>query len=233
VAARELGLGFVGLAVELEAGPNLAARAREARRAVLQGVGTDRIATGHHETDQAETVLFHMLRGSGARGLRGMQPLDGPWCRPLLFEPRAVLEAWASAEGLDWVEDPSNATSQRGLLREIMPRLDTVHGGASGALARSARLLAREDALLDDMAEVGWAEVHDAGGVNRTMLARLHPALQLRLLRRLVAPCPAQVRADPLEAVLTGALLAPGSLDLGEGWRLVQAGGWLRLEGPG
>ncbi len=190
-----------------------------------------RIATAHHQNDQAETVLFHLLRGAGTRGLRGMLPVDPPWCRPLLHESRDVLEAWARSCGLKWVEDPSNPLSQRGHLRRLMPLLDEVHGGASAALARSARILGREDVLLEELTDAAWASVCVDGRVSRHQLAGLPGALQLRVLRRLVGPAAATVRAVHLEAVVEGALRDAGHLQLGDGWCLVHEDGWLFLQG--
>ena len=226
--AQALDLPFVGVHLEIEPGPNLAERARDARKDVLLQLGTDRIATGHHEDDQAETVLYHLLRGSGMAGLRGMQARDGPWVRPLLFESRAVIQAWAESEGLSWVEDPSNPHSQRGQLRRLIPLLDEVHGGASRALARSARLLAREDALLEGLEDDAWRAIFSGKGLNREGLASVHPALQLRLLKRLIGHLP--VRAGTLETVIDGALHNKGRLDLGGGACLVALDGVLFVE---
>jgi len=228
--AETLGLPFHPMSLGLSPGPNLSARARDARRAALLKIGADHIATGHHQDDQAETVLHHLLRGSGTTGLRGMLPVQDAWCRPLLAEPRTVLRAWADSQELNWMEDPSNATSQRGRIRELMPALDALHGGAGGAMARAARLLAREDALLTELAGAAWLEVARDGGLDRARLAQLHPALQLRLLRRLADAVP--VRADPLEAVVDGALRTPGRLDLGGGWTLVCQAGLLTVVPP-
>lgn len=229
-AAAALDLPFHAVRLNIGPGPNLAERAREARQNALRARGTDWIATGHHQDDQAETVLFHLLRGSGMRGLMGMRAKSDPWVRPLLFEPRAALQQWAEANGVAWSEDPSNPGSQRGTLRALMPRLDRVHGGASRALARSARLLAREDAWVEALVADEWAELCNASGLDRAALALRHPALQLRLLRRLVAST--RVRAEPLESVVSGALMQGGQLDLGGGLTLVCAGGRLRVERP-
>jgi tRNA(Ile)-lysidine synthase len=231
-AAADLGLRFHALRVDLPPGPNLAARARDARRVALVGVGIDRIATAHHRDDQAETVLFHLLRGAGTRGLRGMVAIDAPWCRPLLYEPREVLAEWARAHDLAWAEDPSNPTSQRGALRRLMPALDAIHGNASAALARTARILGREDALLDELTDAAWAELSVDGRVPRHALSQLPPALQLRVLRRLTATAAFFVRADHLEAILDGALTNGGQLELGGGWSLESDAGWLSLRGP-
>lgn len=223
--ARELGLPFHALELQLASGPNLQARAREARRGVLLALGADRIATAHHEDDQAETVLQHLLRGGGMSGLRGMRAHAGAWVRPLLREPRAVLQAWAELRGLRWFEDPTNEGSQRGRLRDLMPSLDGIHGGASGALARSARLLAREDALVAELADGAWSRVCRDGGsaVDRSEWVALHPALKMRVLRRLVSPVGPLVRADQLEALLLGTLQTGAVFTLPGGWGLAVA----------
>jgi len=225
-----LGLCFEGRTLRLEAGPNLAERARLARRIALESLGADRVATAHHQDDQAETVLYHLLRGSGMQGLKGMTSRTGPWVRPLLREPKSMLVKWAECEGLSWMEDPSNPASQRGELRRIMPQLDAVHGGASGALARSARLLAREDAWLSALVDDAWERVAVDGGLHRERLAAEPDALQLRLLRRLIGA--RSVRADQLEAIVAGALQHTGKLDLGGGLRVLCSDGILRLDRP-
>ncbi len=221
----EVGLPCLTKSLDIAPGSNLAERARDARREVLCSVKGDVIATAHHQDDQAETVLYHLLRGSGAQGLKGMAPRNGRWVRPLIRERKDVLRAWATAEGIQWVEDPSNPLSQRGALRRILPSLDAIHGGSSNALARTARLLAREDELVSSLADEAWSRVERDGGLDRDKLSQEAEAIQLRLLRRLIQDH--RVRADPLEAILAGALMSPGRLDLGHGLTLICSGGRL------
>ena len=90
----------------------------------------DVLLMAHHADDQAETLLFRMIRGSGLAGLAGMPRRrrlgDGELVRPLLAFSRAHLLAWASDAGLNWVEDPSNQDERfdRNFLRHrIMPAL--------------------------------------------------------------------------------------------------------------
>ena len=71
--------------LHLADGPNKQERARNARREVLSQLD-GAIATAHHASDQAETVLFRMLRGSGLDGLKGMSPRSERWVKPLLME---------------------------------------------------------------------------------------------------------------------------------------------------
>lgn len=230
--AAALGLPFHAPRLALQRGPDLMARAREARRAALLALGADRIATAHQRDDQAETVLFALLRGSGSTGLSGMRALDPPWCRPLLREPREVIAGWARTQGLSWEEDPSNAGSLRGRARALIPLLDQLHGGAAAALARSGRLLAREDALLEALTGEAWARVAREGGLDLAGLRAEPEAIQLRLLRRLCLGCPGTPRADQLEAAL-GWEPEPGArLPLAGGWRLEARSGLIRALPP-
>jgi tRNA(Ile)-lysidine synthetase-like protein len=232
--ARALGLDFRPVALGLEAGPGLAARAREARWRALEAVGCDVVATAHHLDDQAETVLQHLLRGSGARGLRGMQPRDGQRVRPLLFEPREVLARWAEDRGLSWDEDPSNPKSERGRIRAAMPVLDDLRAGAAAGLARSARLIARDDAFLDELTEAAWRKAAQSSGLSVDAWRGEPPAIQLRLLLRLVHEVPhgVAVRADQLERLLGHDLPGGASFELPGGWAIEVRSGCLVLRPP-
>lgn len=232
--ARALGLPFHSLAVRIEPGPNLAARARAARRSALLALGADRVCTAHHQDDQAETVVQRLLRGAGPDGLAGMAVRRGPWCRPLLGEPRRVLEAVAERRGLRWVDDPSNPRSQRGRLRALLPELLALHGGDGSALARSARLIARENDWMRAQTEAAWRRLHRDGGqaLDRRGLVELHPALQLRVLRRLPGVQAARTRADQLEPLVDRPLVTGAVHELSGGVRLVIGRETIRVEGP-
>ena len=71
-------------------------------------VGADYVATAHHRHDQAETILMHIMRGSGIKGLRGILPLSGYLIRPLLCLDRKDIEAYLQAEDLPFCTDLSN-----------------------------------------------------------------------------------------------------------------------------
>ena len=95
-------------------GGSLQRAARAARYAFLERVadrwGAQRIAVGHSQDDVAETVLLNLLRGAGLRGLAGIPPVRGRVIRPLFDVPREAILAYARAQGVPWVEDPSNRT---------------------------------------------------------------------------------------------------------------------------
>ncbi len=146
---RELDLHCVSLTVDASAatGESPEAVARAARyRALAEQIGEhEMLLTAHHLDDQAETLLLQLLRGAGVDGLAAM-PLVRAWAggwhaRPLLDVPRATIHAWALAERLAWIDDPSNAQlhADRNYLRHrLMPVLLQRWPGARAGLTRSA-----------------------------------------------------------------------------------------------
>jgi tRNA(Ile)-lysidine synthase len=149
VVARRFGAAFRSERVTVEPGPNLEARAREARRLVLG----DDAATGHTADDQAETVLVNLLRGAGVSGLAGMRA--GPR-HPLLALRRAETEEVCRRFGLTPVQDPTNRDRRflRNRVRhELLPLCSDIAGrDVVPVLARQAGLLAADAELLDAVA---------------------------------------------------------------------------------
>ncbi len=147
-AARRFGAGSRCERVEVEDGPNLEARARDARRRVLGPTA----ATGHTADDQAETVLANLLRGAGVTGLAAMRA--GP-THPLLALRRSETEALCGRLGLMPVQDPSNDDPRfvRNRVRhELLPLCSGIAGrDVVPVLARQAAVLAGDSDLLDAM----------------------------------------------------------------------------------
>jgi len=151
---ERLSVPFRRVRVDVQDG-NVQAEARRARYAALRCEATrveaTRIATGHTQDDQAETVLLRLLRGSGARGLSGIPPRRGVVIRPLIDRSRAEVIRYLRAEGLPFLEDPSNATPRflRNRVRaEVLPALRKLAPTATRALARAADLLRDDERAL-------------------------------------------------------------------------------------
>ncbi len=147
-----------------------------ARVAVAEGATA--IAVGHNADDQAETVLMHLLRGSGLDGLRGMlpsrplrdyrllpsetPPADLRLVRPLLFIPRARIEAYCRRRGLRPLRDPSNAetTFFRNRLRhEVFPCLEEVAPRFRERLTRLAEVVRADAELLHQAVDAAWSQL--------------------------------------------------------------------------
>jgi tRNA(Ile)-lysidine synthase len=126
--------------------------AREARYAALDRgaaqLGAELVALGHTEDDQAETVLFRLLRGAGPDGLAGIPDRRGRYVRPLLETRRSTLRAWLTARGQPWVEDATNAdrsVPRNAIRHDVLPAASRIMPRASSVLARHAAI-ARDDA---------------------------------------------------------------------------------------
>ena len=167
----------------------------------------DAIALGHTADDQAETVLMHIIRGSGLDGLRGMQTLDGRMIggrrvalfRPMLDLSRVQTWAYCDALGLTPRIDTSNSSPEflRNRIRmELLPLLERFNPSARDALTRLARnatqdsdyLRARAAELWDDVTRDDATQAEGGGALrlDTTALCKAHAALQSRILRRAV-----------------------------------------------
>ena len=160
--------------------------ARLLRYQAFEQVEADKIALAHHRKDQAETVLLHLLRGSGLNGLGGMRPVRGRYIRPLLEESRSALLKYNHRNGLTWAEDASNQDTryQRNRIRqELLPDLESFNPAAELILSRMARQLQQDEEYLWKQAEKALSETAADGGLRASALTALPPALSARVLR--------------------------------------------------
>ena len=220
-AAARYGAEFRAERVAVEPGPNLEARARAARYAVLPAD----VVTGHTADDQAETVLLNLLRGAGLDGLSGIRP--GP-THPLLALRRHETRKLCAELGLVPVDDPSNddlAFRRNRVRHELLPLLDLIaERDVAAVLARQAAHLRDDADLLDDLA--AHLDPTDARA-----LAAAPPALARRAVRRwLHTTHPPD--AATVERVLDVARNGRKATDVGAGRRVVRSSGRLRLEPP-
>ena len=227
----------VEIAVERAGAPpetgNLQAWARDARytaAAALAGARGARVATGHTQSDQAETILYRLAASPGRRALLGMAPRDGDVVRPLLEVTREETAAHCRTRGLPWREDSSNDSPKYARARTrgaLLPALRALHPAAERNVMRTAELLREEAAVLDELVDTVLAGGRD---VSTAQLSALPPALARLVVRRLAEDATGRLcpRAPArLQDVLA---LGDGALDLGEGARAVVAGGRLRVE---
>jgi len=164
-------------------GLSLETAARQLRYGFLRrlkaALGADCIALGHHRDDQAETVLLHLVRGSGMTGLAGMAPRSGDLVRPLLKVDRADILAYLGELDQSWRLDGTNLSpdhSRNRLRQEVMPALAAVNPRAAEHIARCAEKLREEDGFLDDLAQQALQEARGS----RKALSKLPTVLQRR-----------------------------------------------------
>ncbi len=165
-------------------GMTLEEAAREKRYEYLLSLPCDKIATAHNADDNAETVLLHLLRGSGLRGLCGVPPRRGRIVRPMLSVTREEILQFLREEGIAWREDRTNEEDDclRNRLRHhVMPLLYEQAPFLRRNLLRQCELLRGEDELLDKLA--GKLLELDGDGYRIAPLLTADDALQKRALR--------------------------------------------------
>ena len=156
----------------------LEAAAREARYAFLRSL-PGKIATAHTADDNAETVLLHLVRGTGLKGLGGISPMNGNVIRPMLTVTRREVEAFLSEYALPHREDSTNATDlflRNRIRRNVMPLLLQENPSLAENLSDMALGLREDEDYLSQMAGETLPGV--------AALREMHPALRARALER-------------------------------------------------
>ena len=179
--------------VPLPAGASVEAQARDARYAALaslarrHGVGV--VLLAQHADDQVETMLIALSRGAGIAGLAGMSAefdRDGVhFARPLLGVSGAALRRWLVESGIAFIDDPSNADerfTRNRIRRRVLPAIEGALPTFRETFARSARLAAQAQALLDEVAIEDSARVGEPPAI--AALRQLSRPRQANVLRR-------------------------------------------------
>ena len=192
--------------------------------------GCDVIATAHTRDDSAETLIFNLVRGSGAAGLSGIPRQRGNIVRPLLDVSRAQVEAYLTAHAIPHVEDSSNGTddyTRNRIRRHILPALRQINPRADEALCRAGALIEQDNAWLEQLARAFIDRELRDGSLSLAALRALPVPVSSRVLRRLL-PGLGQKHVEQALAFLSGSELA--WLDL-PGRRLRREQGRLWLDG--
>ncbi len=207
--------------------------ARELRyqflRDAAQAAGCDLIATAHNADDNVETILFHLARGSGLRGLTGIRSKSGPLIRPLLTTPRHAIEDYLLFYGLPHREDHTNRddTYSRNRIRhQVTPVLEELFPGLAARVAKTAdRLRADEDCLSALAAAVAEKAQLRNGElcIPAQAIANCHEAVAPRVVRQLIGRMSggdqncAAVHLNAVTALCRDAKNTSGQVDLPHG----------------
>lgn len=253
--ARRLRYGFFEQLLAAEAEAKTGAAARDAGQGPRQGgpaAGASfaegktspaprvLIATAHTRSDQAETLLFRLARGTGVQGAGGIRPVSGAYVRPLLAVDRAGTENYCAALGIPFVQDETNADPRfaRNRLRaEALPALTLVNEGAVGHLAAFCGRMQRLDGYFAAKGETLLQSAQTPGGwsleILQAALGQDEPVLEAALLRLLADASPDTTpSARRLELLKALVASGRGALQLSAGLALRAGGGQLRLR-PG
>lgn len=235
-SAWNIPLSVRRVTVERDSPAGLECAAREVRHRTLTESTADWVVLAHHQSDQAETLLFNLLRGAGVRGAAAMCERRGRVLRPLLDVERTTITRYAGENDLHWVDDESNADQRhsRNFLRhKIVPDLKKRFPAAEPNFAAAARRFGEAQELLDDLACLDLAAHGTDFPVPVAALSVLSAARARNVLRYLLArrgvQAPGESRLnEAIKQFLTAAQDRHPAVTIG-GHRLVRRRGWLDL----
>lgn len=170
--------------------------AREMRYAFLQQVaceaGADRIATAHNADDNAETLLLHLIRGTGLRGLTGIPPRRDNLIRPLLTTPRSAIEEYLRIYSLPHVEDSSNrddSFTRNRIRHQLIPLLEQINPGFTARTTDTISTLRQDESYLAQQAQAFFQTAQhssEAISVNAEALSQLPASIGARAVRMMI-----------------------------------------------
>jgi len=174
----------------------------------------DKIAVAHNSNDRAETMLFHLFRGTGLKGMGGISPVRDNIVRPLLCLEREEIERYLGTRGIEYRRDSTNDTddyTRNRIRHHILPYARRyISEGAIGNMCRSGDIFAEEEAYLEEQTNKAASECvtkEEAKGyvVNTEVFCKQHAVIQKRLLLSLLkelAPGHQDIGSVHIEEVL-------------------------------
>ncbi len=126
------------------------------------------LALAHHADDQIETFFINLLRGSGIKGLKAMQPRNGMYIRPLLWASREEIKSFAIENGIQWREDSTNNDTvylRNKIRHELMPVFDSIKPEAREKILESVNHLASENQLYRELLKEKISQIETVDGV--------------------------------------------------------------------
>lgn len=152
--------------------------------------GADKIAVAHNQNDCAETMLFHLVRGTGLKGMSGILPVRGRIIRPLLCAQRKEIESYLAGRNQEFCQDKTNEEldySRNKLRRQVFPVLNEVNSQAVTHMCQAAALAAQAWELAEDLSRKAAEQYvcrKERGLVILEGILEEKPLLQTTLLRQ-------------------------------------------------
>ena len=161
--------------------------ARLLRLGVLNSLNVDYVCTAHNACDNAETVLMHIIRGSGANGSEGIRRESGKFLRPILHMSRQDIEEYAKAHNVPHVYDATNSEVKytRNFLRhKVIPLLTELNANAQSNITRFAENIAEDNAYLDSLADLSHVKFAGVSAEIPSYLLLQPKPIAYRVLRK-------------------------------------------------
>lgn len=164
--------------------------ARLLRLGVLNSLEVDWVCTAHHADDNAETVLMHLIRGSGANGSEGIRRESGKFLRPMLHMSRADIEQYAEEHNVPHVYDSTNSETKytRNFLRHnVIPLLARLNENVQSNITRFAENIGEDNAYLESLADISEVKFYGSCAEIPSYLLLQPRPIAYRVLKKVFA----------------------------------------------
>lgn len=160
----------------------------------LKAFGSGVLATAHTASDNAETVLFNLTRGTGLAGLCGIPPVrrlgdEFRVVRPLLYCTRAEVEAYLAGLGQDFVTDKTNLSadySRNRIRLNVISELEKINPSLQTVISRMTKIVREDDEFLEELSDKALSEARSGRGWDAAALSRLPKPVKARAVRRIL-----------------------------------------------
>ncbi len=179
------------------------------------------VATAHTASDNAETVLFNLIRGSGITGICGIPRRRGGYIRPILDCTRDETEGYCKANNIAFVTDSSNLTDDytRNFIRHnIMPLVKSINQSAERSISSTSDRLCKIDKMLSDLASSALEQSAANGGYDCKQLKELDPAVLSCAVRMATAKATGRAPDSNKTEGICSLVLNGGRIQLYDGW---------------
>lgn len=170
-----------------EKGVSLEMAAREVRYEFLQRVAVGRVATAHTASDNLETMIFNLARGTSLKGLCGIPVKRGIFIRPLILCTRQNVEDYCKQNNLSFVTDSTNLSddySRNKIRHNVIPILKEINSAAEESALRTAQSLMEDSLFLENLASEFLFKNSDEQGLNINDFENIAPSVLKRVIKK-------------------------------------------------
>ncbi len=164
--------------------------ARQLRYDFLDKLETDLVATAHTASDNTETVIFNITRGTSLSGLCGIPPKRGRYIRPIIYCTRADVEIYCKRKKLEFVTDSTNLCNdytRNGIRHKIVPLLKQINPSIENAVTRMSDSVRENEDFINTVAQEQYDVLCDGDALRITDFKKLHPAVAKRVIEKYYA----------------------------------------------
>ena len=193
--------------------------ARELRYDFLNRVAKDKIATAHTASDNLETLIFNLTRGTALKGLCGIPPKRGNIIRPIILCTREDIENYCNDNGLNYVTDSTNLSddySRNKIRHNVIPVLKQLNQNVEYAAARTSASLNEDNSFLDEYAQNVMFSLDNEGSLEVVSLELYSPSVAKRVIKQYFEVCYPSVHLENhhINSIYKICLLKKGKVNL-------------------